>query len=43
LEAGPQPLPDDDGYLAAVQAELNDVPWYAPDDLTEFDNQEPLI
>lgn len=43
LEAGPQPMPDDAGYLAAVQAELNDVPWYAPDDLTEFDNQEPLI
>ena len=43
LEVGPQPLPDDAGYLAAVQAELNDVPWYAPDDLTEFDNQEPLI
>ena len=43
LEAGPQTLPDDAGYLAAVQAELNDVPWYAPDDLTEFDNHEPLI
>jgi len=43
LEAGPQPLPDDAGYLAAVQAELNDVPWYAPDDLTEFDNQELLF
>lgn len=42
LEAGPQPLPDDPAYFAAVQAELNDVPWYAPDDLTDFNNQEPL-